>query len=123
MFHSGVGIRRPHRVWHVPRRFYDLYPNNGTAPINMPLAKHKTGPVGMPELAFIDNSWPSFKYDQNTPIPDDIAALGRWGYYSAVSFTDYNVGIILDGLDSLGLNESTVVVFSGDHGWELGEHG
>ena len=35
-------------------------------------------------------------------ISDRLAALGRWGYYASVSFTDYNVGIILDGLDNLG---------------------
>ena len=30
-FFIGVGMRRPHRVWHVPRRFYDVYDNNGTS--------------------------------------------------------------------------------------------
>ena len=61
-FFIAAGLRRPHRVWHVPRQFYDLYANNGSFPTNMTLAKHKTGPVGMPELAFIDNAWPSFAY-------------------------------------------------------------
>lgn len=86
-FFVAAGLRRPHRVWHVPRRFYDMYPNNGTDPIGMPLAKYKTGSVGMPELAYIDNAWPSFDYNQSVPIPDRIAALGRWGYYASVSFT------------------------------------
>ena len=44
-------------------------------------------------------------------IPDRIAALGRWGYYSAVSFTDSNVGMVLDAVDSLGLTKTTVVAF------------
>ena len=37
-FFIAAGIRRPHRLWHVPKRFYDLYPNNGTPPVGMQLA-------------------------------------------------------------------------------------
>ena len=125
-FFIGAGFRRPHRVWHVPRRFYDMYANNGTYPTNISLAKHKTEPVGMPELAWIHNAWPPLsvqQYNQTNPIPDDIASLGKWGYYSAVSFTDYNVGLVLDAVDRLRLSKNTIIVFSGDHGWQLGEHG
>ena len=122
-FFIAAGLRRPHRVWHVPRRFYDLYPNNGTSPTNMQLAKNKHGPVGMPELAFIDNAWPTIPYNQTTPIPDSIAAMGRWGYYAAVSFTDYNLGLVLDSLNDLNIADNTVVALIGDHGWQLGEHG
>jgi iduronate 2-sulfatase len=113
-FWIAAGLRRPHRLWHVPKHFYDLYENNGSHPTNMPLAEHKTGPVGMPPLAFIDNAWPSFAYNQSVPIDDEIAAWGRWGYYASVSFTDYNVGLILDGIDTLGLAQNTVVLFTGD---------
>jgi iduronate 2-sulfatase len=113
-FFIAAGLRRPHRVWHVPRRFYDLYANNGTHPTKMPLALHKTGPEGMPELAFIDNAWPNFGYNQSVPIDDWRAELGRWGYYASVSFTDSNVGMMLDALDRLALDDETVVLFTGD---------
>lgn len=45
-FFLGVGFRRPHLEWHVPRRFYDLYANSGSAPTAIPLAVHKTAPSG-----------------------------------------------------------------------------
>ena len=51
----GAGFRRPHIAWHLPRRFYDLYSNNGTFPTNFTLAKHKTAPTNMPDLAWIRN--------------------------------------------------------------------
>ena len=128
-FFIAAGLRRPHLAFHAPRRFYDMYANNGTFPDDMPLAKHKKGPVGMPELAFYSDTgpgvhpWPSVPWNYTSPVPDHIAALARWGYYASVSFMDSNVGIVLDALDDLQLAEDTVVVFMGDHGWQLGEHG
>ena len=47
----------------------------------------------------------------------------RWGYYASVSFTDHNIGMVLQALDDLDLAKNTVVALIGDHGWQLGEHG
>ena len=44
------------------------------------------------------------------------------GYYASVSFMDAQVGRVLAELDALGLREKTVVVFTSDHGYHLGEH-
>jgi hypothetical protein len=45
------------------------------------------------------------------------------GYSAGVSFLDSQVGRLLGGLDDLGLSGSTVVVFHGDHGFNIGDHG
>jgi len=39
-----------------------------------------------------------------------------------VTMADHHVGRILKGLDDLGLAESTIVVFTSDHGFQLNEH-
>ena len=44
-------------------------------------------------------------------------------YYTSLSFLDHQVGRVLDALDALGLADDTVVVFLGDNGYMLGEHG
>ena len=43
-------------------------------------------------------------------------------YYAATSYTDAQVGILLNTLDSLGLSKNTIVILWGDHGWHLGDH-
>ncbi|MCE2752813.1 MAG: sulfatase-like hydrolase/transferase, partial [Pirellula sp.] len=40
-----------------------------------------------------------------------------------VSFTDHQIGRLLESLDQNGLSDQTIVVLWGDHGWHLGDHG
>jgi arylsulfatase A-like enzyme len=44
-------------------------------------------------------------------------------YLACVSYADWNIGRVLDELDALGLSDNTIVVFWGDHGYQLGEKG
>ena len=43
-------------------------------------------------------------------------------YYAAVTFMDKQVGVVLDELTALGLDDETIIVFTSDHGYHLGEH-
>ena len=45
------------------------------------------------------------------------------GYYAAITAVDEGVGRVMDALRRNGLDENTVVVFSGDNGMNLGQHG
>ena len=45
------------------------------------------------------------------------------GYFRCISAADDNVGRLLQALDDLGLAQDTVVVFTSDNGYYLGEHG
>ena len=60
------------------------------------------------------------QYD-NDPVPsfDDLYRQ----YCRTVHGLDENLGRLLDYLDRSGLSESTLVVYMGDNGFELGEHG
>jgi uncharacterized sulfatase len=44
-------------------------------------------------------------------------------YFASVHSVDRNVGRLLDGLDRLGLAEKTIVLFTSDHGYMIGQHG
>ncbi len=44
------------------------------------------------------------------------------GYYASVSFMDALTGNVLEALEKSGQRESTIVIFTSDHGYHLGEH-
>jgi len=43
-------------------------------------------------------------------------------YYASVSYMDAQVGKVLDEVDRLGLTGNTIVIFTSDHGYNLGQH-
>lgn len=45
------------------------------------------------------------------------------GYYAAITAVDEGVGRIMEALKRNGLDENTIVIFSGDNGMNLGQHG
>lgn len=67
---------------------------------------------------------------QYEKIKDDSVALVRWKYqrylkdYLATARSmDRNIGRILNYLDSAGLAENTLVIYTSDQGFYMGEHG
>jgi arylsulfatase A-like enzyme len=44
-------------------------------------------------------------------------------YYSSLSFVDFQVGRLLKALDETGFSDRTMVVYVGDNGYMLGQHG
>jgi choline-sulfatase len=44
-------------------------------------------------------------------------------YYTSVAFLDRNIGVVLDALRRLNLEQDTLVVYMADHGYDLGQHG
>ncbi len=54
--------------------------------------------------------------------PDEIRGI-QAAYFTSLSFLDHQVGRILDALDASGLADDTIVVYLGDNGYILGQHG
>ena len=53
----------------------------------------------------------------------DAVRLAVASYYALVSFLDDNVGKVLAALDAAGLTETTRVIYTSDHGENLGCRG
>ena len=124
----GVGFCNTHLPWLAPDRYWRLHDATGfgaeagyDTPRPAPLAA---------DLAAAGNE--PFQYYEQTdhlpgaraawqPTPQQAETLRR-GHYAAVSYLDAQIGRILAALDRTGLAANTVVVFTTDHGFALGEH-
>jgi len=52
-----------------------------------------------------------------------LARQAIQAYYASISFADSQLGRILAALEETGLSENTIVLFTSDHGYHMGEHG
>ena len=63
------------------------------------------------------------EYSRIEPQTDRQLAQMTANYYGEIAFIDHGVGRILGRLDTLGLADDTLILFTADHGELLGDHG
>ncbi len=64
----------------------------------------------------------SYKKAQDK-LTDELRRECKQAYYASISFVDAQVGKVVDALDRFGLADNTIIVFTSDHGYHMGEHG
>ncbi|MFC2113351.1 sulfatase [Bacteroidota bacterium] len=118
-FFLAVGFTRPHLPFNAPKKYWDMYdfddielPDNMQKPENAPnQCMHNFGELRQ----YTD-------VPDTGPMEEDFMRKLIHGYYACVSYTDAQIGKVLNELERLGLDENTIVILWGDHGWHLGEH-
>ncbi|XP_053130391.1 iduronate 2-sulfatase [Hemicordylus capensis] len=125
-FFLAVGYHKPHIPFRYPQQFLKLYPLE-----NITLAPDPDIPKGLPSVAY--NPWTDIRRREDVealnisfpygPVPKEFQLQIRQSYFASVSYLDMLVGKLLNALDDTGLSQNTIVVFTADHGWSLGEHG
>jgi arylsulfatase A-like enzyme len=119
-FFLAVGFLKPHLPFNAPKKYWDLYD-----PDEIGLAENPEPPENAPRQAI--HQWGELRNYYSIPekgaLSDSAANKLRHGYYACVSYTDAQIGILLDELEKNGLSDNTIVILWGDHGWNLGEHG
>jgi len=68
-----------------------------------------------------DKGGKGLDYSAVLRIPNDLESLRN--YYSQMSLVDDGVGQVLAALDAQGLAEDTLVIYTCDHGFSVGQHG
>jgi iduronate 2-sulfatase len=116
-FFLAVGFWKPHAPFNAPAKYWDLYQRS-----RLP-GFISDRPAGAPEWAFHDGrELRGLPPNQLTFTPEQAAEM-RHGYLANISYLDAQVGKVLAALDQHGLADRTIIVFCGDHGYHLGEHG
>jgi len=113
-FFLAVGFFRPHTPYVAPREpYFDWHPVE-QMPVVTGVAEDQ---ADLPPAAL-----GSYKKEQDK-LTDELRRQCRQAYNASISFMDAQVGRVVDALDRLGLAENTVIVFTSDHGYHMGEHG
>ena len=116
-FFLAFGLYRPHTPYVAPKKYYDMYDSND---IEIPEISDQYL-MSIPEPA-AQSVRPPSKIEQHD-LDKDLAKTIKKAYYATTSFVDAQVGRVLDKLKETGLDKNTIVVFTSDHGYHLGEHG
>lgn len=111
-FFLAVGFVRPHVPFVAPKKYFDLYP-----PESMVLPEKVPG-----DWDDIPKPGINYKTSVNMQMDEARQKKALAGYYAAVSYIDAQVGRVLDALERSGQADNTIVIFTSDHGYHLGEH-
>ncbi len=137
-FFLAVGFHKPHLPFYCAKKFYDMYPpadqiqppKNPDVPKNFPpiarglgsIYKHRDTKMFYPNITKCETDVQESFYGKGCRISEDYTRVLRRAYYACVSQTDALVGKVIQELASLGFADETIIIFWGDHGWQLGEH-
>ena len=129
-------FKAPHGPWEPDARFYDAFQD---VEIPIPVAFEQGPPEGAPEalsktrmsvagMGDFHRNLERRGVQVPKDLPDDerahanLQALVK-NYYRVLLGVDENVGRVLDFLDQNDLAENTIVVYTSDNGFFLGEYG
>ncbi|WP_146576255.1 sulfatase [Neorhodopirellula pilleata] len=112
-FFLAVGFFRPHTPYVAPKEYFEPY-----ALDEMPLYDDvEQDRLDLPAPALMSHK------REHDLLNDDLRRQAIQAYYASTTFMDAQVGKVLDALDANGLSDNTIVVFTSDHGYHLGQKG
>jgi len=120
-FFMGVGFVRPHTPLHAPKRFFDMFP---IEEIELSLVKEDDA-----EDCYYTNVYPLSRKGPRyyrllkESYPDIETGLKHFlqAYLACITFVDEQIGAVIDALNDSKFRDNTIVVFTSDHGWNMGE--
>ena len=111
-FFLAAGLHKPHQPWVGPVEFFDQHPvENIVLP---PISASDRSDSPAPSTLVLEDDAAHSELQKKQAIA---------AYHAMVTMADHHVGRMLKGLEELGLADSTIVVFTSDHGFQLNEHG
>jgi uncharacterized sulfatase len=119
-FFIALGFAKPHLRWVAPRRYFEMYPPERMRVSAEPPDDFADIPQAAVEHDALEHPGRMLIGPTSPELPRAVALAG---YSAAVSFVDAQLGVVLDTLDRLKLWDDTIVIVTGDHGFQLGEHG
>ncbi|WP_430933490.1 sulfatase-like hydrolase/transferase [Saccharicrinis sp. 156] len=109
-----VAFTAPHDPRTAPKEYQELYPANA---IELPKNFMPEHPFEIADDRIRDEVLVAF------PRTEKIIQQEISDYYAMITATDTQIGRVLKALEEAGKVDNTIIVFSGDNGLALGQHG
>ncbi|MFI3269488.1 MAG: sulfatase [Rikenellaceae bacterium] len=115
-FFIAAGFTRPHNPWHVPKKWFDMFPEE-----KMVTPPYKADDYNdIPEIAQQVNLMPQM------PTTTWLIENNKWrsliqSYLACMAFVDDQVGKVVRALEASPYADNTVIVLFSDHGYHFGE--
>ncbi|MDD7986429.1 sulfatase [Lentisphaera marina] len=122
-FFLAVGFAKPHLPFYAPKKYWDLYKRDQFEihPFQKQAAGNSGRGYGKSSELRVYEGIP--KEGEATDFSPQLQKELIHGYYACVSYIDFLVGMLTDELKRLKLDDNTIIILWGDHGFHLGDHG
>lgn len=111
-FFLAVGFVRPHVPFVAPKAYFEPYPHQQI--VLPPKVENDWDDIPAPGINYVTSV--------NGEMSEEQEKKAVAAYYASVAYMDAQVGKVLKTLEEEGLEENTIVIFTSDHGYHLGEH-
>ncbi len=111
-FFLAVGFVRPHVPFVAPKTYFEPYPHNQM--VLPPMVENDWDDIPPAGINYVTSV--------NAHMSEEQEKKAVAGYYASVAYMDAQVGKVLKTLEEEGLEDNTIVIFTSDHGFHLGEH-
>lgn len=115
-FFIACGIQKPHVPFLAPQKYFDRFPPDQIRYLPNPIDDWDDVPV----LALVKRAEAfGFEFGKEN---DSLRREFTQAYHACIAFLDTQLGLLFDTLKQHGYWDNTIIVFTSDHGYHLGEH-
>lgn len=115
-FLIALGIQKPHVPFLAPDKYFDMYPKDEISFEKDPDALWESLPADA-----ASGRYKAFGFElgvENEALRKEYMQA----YHACISFIDSQIGLVVEELKTQDQWDNTIVIFTSDHGYHLGDH-
>ena len=116
-----VGFSRPHSPWYAPQEYFDLFPIDEIKLTNILENDMSDCAKILAEDNDLAQPWGWWKFQKYQNMSEGKFKAWTQAYLACVAFVDAQVGKVLEAVESRDDFENTLIIFTSDHGYHMGE--